>query len=455
VAAELLSLVSSVATLLGFVLLLLSFSPSAVLLLLLASVPAALAELRFSRDAFDLRNRRISDARMLGYLEHVLASDEHAKEVMLLGLGPTLLERYRTVGERLWREEWSLSLRRNFWVISLSQLGTLTFYGCYVYIAWLAVSGRLSLGDMTMYVLAFRQGQFAFQGILLSLGTLFEHDLYMSNLLQFLGAPAGASPRLLGAPPAREERGIRFEDVGFRYPERDAFALRHLDLFIPPGESLALVGHNGAGKTTFLKLLVGLYEPTEGRVLLDGRDLRSIPQEELRARFAVIFQDFNQYQLPVRENIGFGSVPHAQEETRVQAAAERGGARDVIEALPAGLDTQLGRWFDGGVELSGGQWQRVALARAFMREEAEILILDEPTAALDVDAEAEVFEQVRRFRGERTLLLISHRFANVRAADRILVLEGSGILEQGTHEELMALDGVYAAMFRKQAEGYA
>jgi ATP-binding cassette subfamily B protein len=243
--------------------------------------------------------------------------------------------------------------------------------------------------------------------------------------------------------------------VGFRYPDQEVFALRHLDLFLPPGVSLALVGQNGAGKTTFLKLLAGLYEPTEGQILLDGRDLRSIPREELRARLAVVFQDFNQYQLAARENIGFGSLPHAGEEPRVREAAERGGARDFLERLPAGLDTRLGRWFDGGVELSGGQWQRVALARAFMRKEADILVLDEPTAALDVDAEAEIFEQVRSLQGGRTLVLISHRFANVRRADLIVVLENSGVAERGTHDELMALGGLYAAMFRKQAKGYA
>jgi ATP-binding cassette subfamily B protein len=453
VVGELLALQGAVATLLGFVLLLLSFSPLAVLLLLLAAVPATLAELRFSRETFELRNRRVQDARMLAYLEQTLASDAHAKEVLLLGLGPTLLGRFRALSDRLWQEEWRVALRRALWVVGLSQLGTLSFYGCYVVIAWMAATGRLGLGDMTMYALSFRQGQLAFQSILLSLGSLYEHDLYLSNLLQFLAIPS-ASPPLLSAPPALEERGLRFENVGFRYPGQERFALRHLDLFIPPGESLALVGPNGAGKTTFLRLLTGLYEPTEGRVLLDGRDLRSLPPETLRARFAVVLQDFSRYQLPARENIALGSVAHREDQARVLRAAERGGARAFLDALPSGLDTQLGRWFDDGVELSGGQWQRVALARAFMREEADIMILDEPTAALDIEAEAEVFEHVRKFRGDRTLLLISHRFANVRAADRILVLDQQGLVEQGSHDELMARQGLYATLFVKQAEGY-
>jgi ATP-binding cassette subfamily B protein len=455
VAAELLGLISAVTTLLGFVVLLLSFSAAAVALLLIAAIPAALAELRFSRAAFELRNKRATDARMLGYLEYVLASDEHAKEVMMLGLAPTLLSRYEDTSETIWREERTLAVRRTLWVVLLSQLGTLTFYGCYAFIAMQAALGRLGLGDMTMYVLAFRQGQLSFQSILLALGSLYEHDLYMSNLLGFLAIPVTERPRMLAAAPERDEQGIRFEAVGFRYPDQDRFALRNVDMLIPPGQTLALVGHNGVGKTTFIKLLSGLYEPTEGRILLDGRDLRSYPREQLRQRLSVVFQDYNQYQLSVRENVGFGSPAHADELARVSDAIADGGAAELVAALPAGVHTQLGRWFQGGVDLSGGQWQRIALARAFMRRESDILVLDEPTAALDIDAEGEVFERVRELAEGRTLILISHRFANVRMADRIVVLERSGVLEDGTHEQLLARDGVYAAMFRKQARGYA
>lgn len=455
VAAELLGLMSAVVTLLGFVTLLLNYSALAVLLLLLAAIPAALAELRFSRATFELRNRRASDARLLGYLEYVLASDEHAKEVMMLGLGPTLLGRYEGVSEALWVEERRLALRRMGWVALLSQLGTASFYGCYAYVAAQAASGALGLGDMTMYAFAFRQGQGAFQGILLAVGSLYEHDLYMSNLLRFLAIPTRPEPRMLAAGPAREERGIRFEGVGFRYPDQEGFALRDIDLYIPRGETIALVGHNGAGKSTFIKLLAGLYEPTEGRILLDGRDLRTLPKAELRGRLAVAFQDFNQYQLTVRENVGFGDPAHCDDPARITAAVGSGGAGEIVAELPAGLDTQLGRWFHGGVELSGGQWQRIALARAFMRQEADILVLDEPTAALDIDAEGEVFARVRELAQGRTVLLISHRFANVRMADRIVVLEASGVVEDGTHAGLMGADGLYAAMFRKQARGYA
>jgi ATP-binding cassette subfamily B protein len=255
---------------------------------------------------------------------------------------------------------------------------------------------------------------------------------------------------------AGTEEGIRFEGVGFRYPDAPEWALRGVDLFLPKGRSLALVGENGAGKTTFIKLLAGLYRPTEGRVLLDGRDLRDWDEAALRSRIGVIFQDFNQYQLLLRENVGFGSAEHLGDEVRVQRAIEQGGAREVVGGLAGagGLDAQLGRWFKGGAELSGGQWQKVALARAFMREEADVLILDEPTAALDAEAEHAVFERFRTLTQGRTAILISHRFPTVRMADRILVLEKGRVVEDGSHAELLAAGARYASLFKLQAAGY-
>lgn len=457
VAGELLGLIGAGVTLLGFIALLLRFHPVAVLVLVLAAFPAALAELRFSREAFELRHRRATEARRLGYLEYVLASDEHAKEVMMLGLGPTLLAQYRGLGERMWREECGLALRRTLWVALLAQIGTLSFYGCYLYIVWSAVRGAIGLGDMTLYVVAFRQCQHSFQSLLLGVGSLYEHDLYMANLLDFLAAPTPERRALVAGPcaPRREERGLRFEGVGFCYPGAASFVLRGLDLTIPAGETLALVGPNGAGKTTFIRLLTGLYTPSEGRILLDGVDLREIPRDELRRRLSVVFQDYNQYQLSAAENVGYGDHARMAERGEIERAVEEGGAGALVAGLPAGLDTQLGRWFPGGVELSGGQWQRVALARAFMRRDADVLVLDEPTAALDVDAEAEVFGRVRALAAGRTVVLISHRFANVRMADRIVVLARSGVVEAGSHAQLMARDGVYAGMFRRQASGYA
>jgi ATP-binding cassette subfamily B protein len=316
-----------------------------------------------------------------------------------------------------------------------------------------AAAGRLTLGNLVLYVMAFRQGQQAFQSILTAVGGMYEDNLYMSNLFKYLAIAVEAPPRLPAAPASSEE-GIVFEDVGFRYPGAEGWALRHVNLAIRRGESLALVGHNGAGKTTFIKLLTRLYEPTEGRILLDGRDLRAWEPDALRRRIGVVFQDFNQYQLKVRENVALGSVEHQDDEARIQRAVERGGAAEIVAGLPGGLETQLGRWFRSGAELSGGQWQKIALARAFMREEADILVLDEPTAALDAEAEHAVFQRFRVLARDRTTILISHRFPTVRMADWVAVLDGGRILEEGTHDTLVARGGRYAELFSLQAKGY-
>jgi len=250
------------------------------------------------------------------------------------------------------------------------------------------------------------------------------------------------------------ERGLRFEDVGFHYPGKERWALRHIDLTIAPGDSIALVGENGAGKTTFVKLLAGLYQPSEGRIVLDGRDLSTWDPDQLRLRFGVLFQDFNKYQLKLRENIGLGSVTHLADEARIERAVERGGASELLQTLPGGLDAALGHWFEKGSELSGGQWQKVALARAFMREEADMLVLDEPTAALDAASEHAVFERFRELAKGRTTIVISHRFPTVRMAKNIIVLEHGEIVEHGSHEQLLEKDGKYAHMFKLQAQGY-
>jgi ATP-binding cassette subfamily B protein len=391
-----------------------------------------------------------------------------------------LLGRYRGLAERFYAEDKSLATRRTVWAYLLSLVSTLVFYGCYALIVVATARGALSLGSMTLYLAAFRQGQQSFQSILTAVGGMYEDTLYMSNLFEFLEIPVGreaaaspavapapalaASPAAALAPAAKPalaapvavlaEEGIRFEGVGFRYPDAQGWALRGVDLFLPKGQSLALVGENGAGKTTFIKLLAGLYRPTEGRVRLDGRDLKDWGDEELRGRIGVIFQDFNQYQLLVKENVAFGSVDHLEDELRVKRAVDQGGARELVSGFPNGLETQLGRWFKGGAELSGGQWQKVALARAFMREEADILILDEPTAALDAEAEHAVFERFRQLTAGRTAILISHRFPTVRMADRILVLEGGRVIEDGTHAGLLAAGARYATLFKLQASGY-
>lgn len=443
----------SALTLAGYIVLLVRFSGLMVLGLLVATVPAFIAEAKFSGVAFRLRNWRSPDTRRLIYLEYVLANDEHAKEVKLFGLGPTLLGRYRALSERFYSEDRRLVVRRSLWGYGLSLVSTVVFYGCYAFIVGLTVNGRLSLGDMTLYLVAFRQGQQSFQSILSAAGSMYEDTLYMANLFEYLAMPTERSRPALPAAVLAEE-GIRFEDVGFRYPGAERWALRNVSLFIPKGQSLALVGENGAGKTTFIKLLSGLYQPSEGRVRLDGRDLADWEPSALLARIGVIFQDFNQYQLVVRENVAFGNVAHVGDDLRLARAVEQGGAREVVAALPSGIDTQLGRWFKEGVELSGGQWQKVALSRAFMRDQADILILDEPTAALDAEAEHAVFQRFRTLAQGRTTILISHRFPTVRMADRIVVLEGGQITEEGTHAELLAKGARYARLFALQAEGY-
>ncbi len=451
---ELFSMVQNALTLVGYATLLVGLSGWAVGGLVAAALPATFAEMRFSTLAFRMRNRRAPENRRLNYLEHVLANDGHAKEVKLFGLGPLFLSRYRELGERVYQEDKELASRRARWAWALSLLATLAFYGCYGWLAVSAALGRIGLGDLTLYVVAFRQGQQAFQSVLSSIGGMYEHNLYMSNLFEYLALPTGPAAPALPAAAGRGD-GVRFEKVGFRYPGQEGWVLRGLDLHIPHGQSLALVGENGSGKTTLIKLLTGLYRPTEGRILLDGVDLASWDREALRRRIGVIFQDFNRYQLALKENVGVGSVPHLDDDGKVRAAVERGGATELAAALPQGLETPLGKWFKlEGVELSGGQWQKVALARAFMREDADVLVLDEPTAALDAEAEHAVFERFRALARGRTTLLISHRFPTVRTADRILVLEGGKILEEGNHAALLERGGKYARLFRLQAEGY-
>jgi len=449
-----LQLLQNALTLLGYVGLLLSYNPWITLALVFAALPATLVEMRFSNVAFRLRNWRSQDSRRVNYIESVLANDDYVKEVKLFHLGEPLLKRYRELGERFYREDKAISIRRSFWAFLLSILATVVFYSGYGLLAIAAAAGRLTLGNLTLYVVAFRQGQQAFQSCLTAIGSMYEHNLYMSNLFEFLGIPQAARPSNKKTEGDHEGEGIRFEGVGFRYPGREEWALRDITLAIPPKQSLALVGHNGAGKTTLIKLLCGFYAPTEGRILLDGIDIQQWDEAKLRRRISAVFQDFNEYQFTLRENIAFGDYPHLTDEARVERAILRGGAETVVASLPRGLDTQLGRWFFDGVELSGGQWQKIALARAFMREEADILILDEPTAALDAEAEKAVFDRFRELAKDRTALLISHRFPTVRLADRIVVIEHGHILEQGNHASLIASGGRYAQLFNLQAEGY-
>ncbi len=443
-------------TLFAYVALLFSFSSWAVLALVLASLPATVAEMRFSSIGFKLYNWRSSDRRKLSYMEYVLANDTYAKEVRVLNLGPRFLARYKELAEGFFREDSDLSKRRTGWMIFLSLLSSGAFYGCYLVIAIEAARGQITLGNLTLYVVVFRQGQQAFQSCLTAIGGTFEHNLYLSNLFEFLAIPttSGDHKTQTTLAPPRAASGLSFEDVSFRYPGREGWALRHIDLKIPKGQSLAVVGANGAGKSTLIKLLCRLYDPTEGRITLDGRDLRDWDRQALQHRISLVFQDFNKYQMSFRENVGVGFEKAMNDEGHVLRAIDRGGAGELLREFPKGLETSLGTWFKDGQELSGGQWQKVAVSRAFMREQADILILDEPTAALDAEAESRAFQKFKELTAGKTSLIISHRFPVARLADQILVIEHGQIQEAGSHEQLMASHGRYAQLFTLQAQGY-
>lgn len=433
--------------------LLLELSPWAVLVIVVAAVPAFIVETRFSADAFRLFRWRAPETRKQMYLESVLARDEYAKEVRLFGLGPLFLERYRKLFEQLFVEDKKLTLRRGFWGFALGLLSTAALYGAYGWIVVEAATSRITLGEMTMYLLIFKQGQSALSAILTAIGGMYEDNLYLSNLYEFLDYESALHQGTAteGTVPGD---GIRFEDVSFTYPGAPSPAIDGVTLHLAPGSKLAFVGENGAGKTTLIKLLTGLYAPTDGRVLLDGLDVMEWDQETLHRRVGVIFQDYVRYQMLFGENIGVGDVRAFGDEERWVAAADKGMADDFIDRLPDGYQTQLGRWFKGGVDLSIGQWQKVALSRAFMREEADVLVLDEPTASMDAEAEAVIFERFRELAEERMVILISHRFSTVRMADQIVVLDRGKIVERGDHESLLSADGRYAHLFKLQAAGY-
>jgi ATP-binding cassette subfamily B protein len=433
--------------------LLFAFSPWAVAILIAAGLPAFIAETRFSGERFRAFQWRSQDRRMLGYLEIVIAREDHAKEVKLFDLGARLLARFREIFERIYAEERRLTLRANGWGFVLGLVASAAFYGAYVWIALATIDGAISLGDMTMYLMLFRQGQSAVAAMLSAIGGMYEDNLYLSNLYDYLEQPsAGANGTATTG--IDLSAGIEFDDVTFAYPGATNAALRDVTLRVRPGQSVALVGSNGSGKTTLVKLLAGLYTPTRGVVRYQGRDLRDWDPVALRQRIGVIFQDFNRYQLKVGENIGAGDVAAFEDHERWAEAAAKGQAADFIAQLPQAYESQLGRWFFSGQELSGGQWQRIALARAFMRKSAEILVLDEPTAAMDAETEAQIFEHFRSLTHDRIAILISHRFSTVRYADQIVVLDEGSVVEHGTHEQLIALNGRYAHLFNLQARAY-
>ncbi|MEH2254343.1 ABC transporter ATP-binding protein [Nostoc sp.] len=446
-------LVQSALSLITYGILLVNFSVWAVVVLVLAAMPVFIAETKFAGEGFRLFSWRAPETRQQNYLENLLAREDFVTEVKLYQLGEMLLERYRNLFDQLYGEDRDLTLRRGLWGYLLSLISTGAFYLAYAWIVLETVLGKISLGDMTMYLTVFRQGQSTFSNALTSIGGMYEDNLYLSNLYDFLEeeVPKSWGKATIGLD---SQDGIRFENVSFTYPGSSKPVLRNISLHLKPREKLAIVGENGSGKTTLIKLLTRLYTPDSGRIFLDGLDLQEWDVDVLQRRIGVIFQNFVRYQFTVGENIGVGDVEHLKNKTRWQTAAQKGMAQSFIDQLPQSFQTQLGRWFKEGQELSGGQWQKIALSRAFMRSQADILVLDEPTSAIDAQAEFEIFNHFRAITQNQMVLLISHRFSTVRMADKIVVIENGEVIEQGTHKELLQLGGRYAKLFLLQAAGY-
>lgn len=445
-------LCQSALTLLTFGGLLWRFSVWAVLVLIVAAIPSFIAETRFSEHAFRLFRWRSPETRQQHYLETLLAREDYAKEVQLYQLGGMLLQRYRDIFTRLYDSDRDLTIKKGLWGYLLGLLSTGAFYAAYAWIVVEAISAKISLGEMTMYLVVFRQGQSTFSAALTSIGGMYEDNLYLANLYEFLDQPMPAAQGKVTQGTVAE--GIVFDRVSFSYPGSNRSVLNNISLHLKPGEKLAIVGENGSGKTTLIKLLSRLYIPTNGRIFLDGVDLNDWDLDTLRQRIGVIFQNFVQYQFTVGENIGVGDIDHLTQRSEWEIAAEKGMAIPFINNLPDGFNTQLGKWFKGGQELSGGQWQKIALSRAFMRSNADILILDEPTAAMDAEAEMNIFNHFRTLTQDRMVVLISHRFSTVRMADKIIVMANGEIIEQGSHQQLLADGGRYAHLFSLQAAGY-
>ena len=430
------------------------FAPWLIVLLLVALVPAFLGEAHFNAKSYSLDFGRTPERRELDYLRQTAASVETAKEVKIFGLNDFLIDRYRRLAASFYDANRRLALRRAGWGGLFTTIGTIGYYLAYAYIAWRTLTGEFSVGDLTFLAGSFRRLRTLLESLLSGFSSVAGQALYLDDLFSFFSVrPEIHSPADPLPFPRPIRDGFEFEDVGFIYPGAERWAVRHLSFTLKAGEVLALVGENGAGKTTLVKLLTRLYDPDEGRILLDGRDLRDYGLDELRGSMGVIFQDFVRYNLPVGDNIAVGRIAARDDHERIARAANRSQADEVIARLAGGYEQMIGKRFKNGVELSGGEWQKIAIARAYMRE-AEVLILDEPTAALDARAEYEVFRRFKELSAGKTAVLISHRFSSVRMADRILVLADGKVEAQGTHEELVAQQGRYAELFELQAAGY-
>ena len=459
----LLSIIQDGITLLTIGVALLAYSPVLLLLLALAVLPSFLGETHYASLGYSLLFRWTPERRQLDYLRYIGASNTTAKEIQMFGLSRWLADRYRILSQRFYEENKALSLKRGLVSALLSILGTIGYYTAYVVIIIRAVHGEFSIGRLTFLAASFGRGRDVIQSILLSASSVYEQALYLRDLFVFMEL----KPTIVSVPGARAiptplREGFVFENVGFRYPGSERWALRNVSLTLKPGERIALVGENGAGKTTITKLLARLYDPTEGRIFLDGIDLREYDLAEVRRTIGVIFQDFVRYDMRFDENIGVGEIESVRAELdapgdstpeSIRLAADNSLAASLLPRFEKGFQQMLGKRFDDGVDLSGGEWQKIALARAYMRD-AQVLILDEPTAALDARAEYEVFLRFSELVAGRMAVLISHRFSTVRMADRIIVLRHGKVEESGSHEELIAGKGLYEELFSMQAKGY-
>ncbi len=433
---------------------LVAYAPWLIMLMLIALLPAFIGEMHFNAQGYALNFRWTPERRELDYIRQTGASVETAKEVKIFGLERFLIARYRQLADTFYRANRALALRRAMWGSALSLLGTAGYYSAYAYLAWRTAHGDFSVGDLTFLAGSFLRLRTLLEGLLSGFSQVASQALYLDDLYSFFDI----RPEIIASPDARRvpspiQSGFVFDKVGFRYPGAERWAVRNLSFTLNAGESVALVGENGAGKTTVVKLLARLYDPDEGRILLDGVDLREYSLDDLRANIGVIFQDFVRFHLSAADNIAVGRIDARDDRGRIEDAAHRSLADAVIARLPMGYEQALGKRFAQGMELSGGEWQKLAIARAYMRQ-AQVMILDEPTAALDARSEYEIFERFKELSDGRTTVLISHRFSTVRMADRILVLDQGAVLESGSHEQLLAADGHYAELFNLQAEGY-